>query len=239
MCIPLLRRSSDWVHPERRPCFDKPSACIKSISCDFKSAKKYLPRNDQQPASINSILRLFKASETVIISTLIRSCREKAGFTFAKRAEFTRQPWENQRFAWVPGCFGYRLSLVRSLSPKGERKMGISEPRHFRDRYRGIVEWQASTKWSIIAIDSTTAPVERSVGFSLQWIVRLEEHTIHWHSESMMFICMSKNYLTEIWWEEWTFLIDYSLRHESSFPLEMVIGQTHIRRDRGDSIEQN
>jgi hypothetical protein len=50
----------------------------------LKSAKKYLPRNDQASASIDHIIRISKAYETVTTSTIVRSCWEKAGFEYAK-----------------------------------------------------------------------------------------------------------------------------------------------------------
>jgi hypothetical protein len=48
----------------------------------LKSAEKYLPRNDHPSASINHIIRIFKAYETVTTSTIVRSRWEKAGFEY-------------------------------------------------------------------------------------------------------------------------------------------------------------
>jgi hypothetical protein len=50
----------------------------------LKSAKKYLPRNDRAPASIDHIMRIFKAYETVTTSTMGRSCWEDAVGRWAK-----------------------------------------------------------------------------------------------------------------------------------------------------------
>jgi hypothetical protein len=53
----------------------------------LKSAKKYLPRNDQASALIDHIIWIFKAYETVTTSTKVRNCWEKAGFEYAKMGE--------------------------------------------------------------------------------------------------------------------------------------------------------
>jgi hypothetical protein len=53
----------------------------------LKLEKKYLPRNDQAPASIDDIIRISKTYETVTASTMVRSCWEKAGFEYTKMGE--------------------------------------------------------------------------------------------------------------------------------------------------------
>jgi hypothetical protein len=53
----------------------------------LKSAKKYLPRNDQASTWIDHIVRISKAYQTVITNTMGRSCWEKAGFEYAKMGE--------------------------------------------------------------------------------------------------------------------------------------------------------
>jgi hypothetical protein len=53
----------------------------------LKSAKKYLPRNEQASTSIDHIIRIFKTCETVTTNTMVRSCWEKAGFEYSKMCE--------------------------------------------------------------------------------------------------------------------------------------------------------
>jgi hypothetical protein len=43
-----------------------------------------MPKNDQEPAPIDHIVRIFKASETATTSTIVSNCWEKAGFEYTK-----------------------------------------------------------------------------------------------------------------------------------------------------------
>jgi hypothetical protein len=64
----------------------------------LKSAKKYVPRNDQASASIDNIIWIFQAYETVTTSTIVRSYWEKTGFEHAKMGKS-----ENRLTFWKSG----------------------------------------------------------------------------------------------------------------------------------------
>jgi hypothetical protein len=53
----------------------------------LKSAKKYLPRNDQASALIDHIIRTFKACETVTINTMVRAVGRKQGLSMPRWAK--------------------------------------------------------------------------------------------------------------------------------------------------------
>jgi hypothetical protein len=106
----------------------------------LKSAKKYLPRSDWEPASIHHIIRIFKADETVTTRTMVRSCWEKAGFEYAKMGEGfhrlanDRKIRESTDFLeiWRINYPLEDLSFGRSPEPKEGTKMRMSEQRFLR-----------------------------------------------------------------------------------------------------------
>jgi hypothetical protein len=51
----------------------------------LKSATKYLPRNDSDPAQIDHLAQIFKTCETVRTSTMVRASWLKVGFEDCKR----------------------------------------------------------------------------------------------------------------------------------------------------------
>jgi hypothetical protein len=53
----------------------------------LKATKKYIPRNDADPAGIDHIIRIFKAYKLVTTSTTVRASWAKTGFEYCKREE--------------------------------------------------------------------------------------------------------------------------------------------------------
>jgi hypothetical protein len=109
----------------------------------LKSTKNYLPRNDQASASIDHIIRIFRAYETVTTSTMVRSCWEKAGFECAKMGEAFHllvndgKIRESTDFLAV-WRINYPLEDLSSRSR--EQKWGYLNIDFFTAKYRGLPE---------------------------------------------------------------------------------------------------
>jgi hypothetical protein len=109
----------------------------------LKSAKKYLPRNDQSLASIDHIIRIFKAYEIVTTSTMVRSCWERAGFGYAIMGETFQllvndgKIRESTDFLEV---WRINYPLEDLSSRKREQKCGCLNIDFFTDKYRDLLK---------------------------------------------------------------------------------------------------
>jgi hypothetical protein len=109
----------------------------------LKSPKKYLPRNGQASASIDHIIWIFKAYETVSTSTMVRGYWEKAGLEDAKTGEAFHllvndgKIRESTDFLEV-----WRINhpLGDLSSRRREQKWGCLNIDFFTAKYRGLLE---------------------------------------------------------------------------------------------------
>jgi hypothetical protein len=89
----------------------------------LKSAKKYLPGCDRAPTSIDHIIRMFKAYETVTTSTMVRSGWEKAGFEYAKMGKVFHLVVNNSLNQRACGSSSERETTLTQTFAKTERAL--------------------------------------------------------------------------------------------------------------------
>jgi hypothetical protein len=109
----------------------------------LKLAKKYLPRNDQASASIDHIIRIFKAYETVTTSTMARSCWEKARFEYAKMGQAFHLLVNDRNFRESTDFLEvWRINypVYDLLSRRREQKWGYLNIDFFTAKYHGLLE---------------------------------------------------------------------------------------------------
>jgi hypothetical protein len=109
----------------------------------LKSAKKSLPRNDQASASIDHIIRIFKADETVTTSTIVRSYWEKTGFEYAKMGKAFHLLINDGKIREATGFleeWPINYPLENPSSRRSEQKWGHLNIDFFMAKYRGFLE---------------------------------------------------------------------------------------------------